>query len=297
MRTLSGNTKVFGATKTLVSIVMVVFNGRDFVEESIKSVLNQSYQNIELVIIDGGSTDGTVDIIRSYEQKLHYWISEKDKGQSDAFIKGFKQCRGEWLTWLNADDLLLPNAIEELVHNSQKYPKVECFTGNIIWVDKQGKIIKCRKGEKWFNFLPRNGYLNVYGPTTFFKATLYESVKGFNKILHYQMDTDLWWQFFNKSASFKRLKSYTWVLRVHENAKTTAQYFSTAEQSSPSHKSRVDMKLEKLYIHRTQFVKKTFLGKFLLYLLRAFSLRYISSHLDEIIYKNKNYQILIKELE
>ena len=88
----------------LISIVTVVYNGEKYLEDSIKSVLNQSYKNIEYIIIDGGSTDGTLGIIRKYEKYISYWVSEPDKGQSDALNKGFKKSTGSILAWLNADD-------------------------------------------------------------------------------------------------------------------------------------------------------------------------------------------------
>lgn len=278
----------------LISIVMVVFNGEKFIKESIESVLNQTYKKIEFIIIDGGSKDNTVNIIKQYSNKINYWISEKDNGQSDAFIKGFERCSGEWLTWLNADDLLLPNAIQELVNFSQKFPNVDCFTGNIIWSDADGKVIKCRKGERWCNYLPNNGVLNVYGPTTFFKHSLYKSVIGLNRDLHYQMDTDLWWQFHQVGAMFMRLNEYIWVLRVHENAKTTAQYFDSSDSSDPNHISRINMRKEKEYIHTLYNINISKKGKLILCLLRLSSIKYVYSIIQSYLYKGRMYKKLFK---
>ena len=291
---LTSCAKSIDPSKPLISIVTVVFNGEEFLKDAIESVLNQSYQGIELIIIDGGSSDSSVDIIKGYGNKIDYWVSEKDEGQSDAFIKGFNKCRGEWLTWLNADDLLLPNAIQNLVENARKFPDVGCFTGNIIWTDAHDRILQCRKGERWSNLLPENGILNVYGPTTFFKSSLYKSVKGLNRDLHYQMDTDLWWQFYKSGASFKRMDQYIWVLRVHENAKTTAQYFDSSESSDPNHISRLNMNKEKMYIHSSYDIQISEYGKFLLATFRAFSFKYISSMINSYLYKGKDFNKLLK---
>ena len=98
-----------------ISIVMPSYNQVQFIERSILSILNQDYSNTELIIIDGGSEDGTIEIIKKYEDKITLWISEKDQGQSDALNKGFKHCTGEIYGWLNSDDIYLPNAFKNAV--------------------------------------------------------------------------------------------------------------------------------------------------------------------------------------
>ena len=104
-----------------ISIVMPSYNQVQFIERSILSVLNQDYPNIELIIIDGGSNDGTVEVIKKYEKHITFWVSEKDKGQSDALNKGFKHCTGEIYGWLNSDDLYLPNAFKHAATALEKY--------------------------------------------------------------------------------------------------------------------------------------------------------------------------------
>ena len=98
-----------------ISIVMPSYNQAEFIEKSILSVLNQDYKNIELIIIDGGSNDGTIEIIKKYQDYIFFWVSEKDKGQSDALNKGFKLASGEIYGWLNSDDIYLPNAFHNLM--------------------------------------------------------------------------------------------------------------------------------------------------------------------------------------
>jgi glycosyltransferase involved in cell wall biosynthesis len=278
--------KVLYKNEPLISIVTVVYNGERFLKDSIESVINQNYQNIEYIVIDGGSSDNTVNIIKQYEDKIDYWISEKDSGQSDAFSKAFAKCRGEWITWLNADDLLLPNTISVLIQSVKSYPDVDCFMGNIIWADANGFVIKCRQGERWANSLPQNGFLNVYGPTTFFKNKLYKSVMGIDHSLHYRMDTDLWWQFFNAGAKFMRLKNYSWMLRVHEDAKTTANYFLNNKKQE---------KVLEIMNHETEVIRtkynlqQTFKGRLLLFFHRVTSLCYLRSLFDSFRYKSRHY--------
>ena len=97
--------------KPLLSIVIANYNYGRFLEEAIQSVLSQSCNDYELIIVDGGSTDNSVEIIKKYEDKIAWWVSEKDKGQSDAFNKGFAHAKGKYLTWLNADDILFQSII------------------------------------------------------------------------------------------------------------------------------------------------------------------------------------------
>ncbi len=104
-----------------ISIVMPSYNQVRFIERSILSVLNQDYLNIELIIIDGGSSDGTVDIITKYQKHIAYWVSEPDDGQSHALNKGFARASGQIYGWLNSDDLYLPGAFRMAVHLLQEY--------------------------------------------------------------------------------------------------------------------------------------------------------------------------------
>jgi cellulose synthase/poly-beta-1,6-N-acetylglucosamine synthase-like glycosyltransferase len=103
--------------KPLISIITVVYNGEKFLEETIKSVINQTYDNVEYIIIDGGSSDGTIDIIKKYEDYIDYWVSEKDNGIYDAMNKGIDLATGIWINFMNAGDLFFDNTIEHLKTN------------------------------------------------------------------------------------------------------------------------------------------------------------------------------------
>tara|TARA_B110000908_G_C10253247_1_gene453558 strand:- start:1478 stop:2374 length:897 start_codon:yes stop_codon:yes gene_type:complete len=286
MRELRDKNKIIDPNRPLISIVTVVYNGEKFLKDAIKSVINQCYENIEYIIIDGGSDDTTVDIIKQYESHVDYWVSEQDEGQSDAFTKGFARCSGEWVTWLNADDVLLPDSISLLIRSVRANPEVDCFMGNIIWADADGLVLLCRKGERWTPSLAHNGYLNTYGPTTFFKNELYKSVVGIDRSLHYCMDTDLWWQFFRAGARFMRLPNYTWMLRVHEDAKTTAQYFS---DSGDQEKVIAQKNNESALICNRHHVFRTVKGRVLLFCHRVTSVRYLVSLIDSLRYKGVQY--------
>ena len=123
-------------SKPLITVVTVVCNGEQFLEETIHSVINQTYDNVEYIIIDGGSTDGTLNIIKNYEHTIDYWISEKDKGVYDAMNKGFDCATGRWVIFLNAGDFLVNNDVIKNVVNIVSYERSE---PDLIYGDKHSK--------------------------------------------------------------------------------------------------------------------------------------------------------------
>lgn len=118
-----------------ISIVIAVFNGVRFLEEAIVSIISQNYENTEIIIIDGGSNDGTVDVIKKYTKHIAYWESKPDKGQSYALNNGFKKATGEVLCWLNCDERYLPGALEKVANAFRNTPELDLFWGNKIRVD------------------------------------------------------------------------------------------------------------------------------------------------------------------
>jgi len=125
----------------LVSIVTPSFNQVKYLEETIRSVLEQDYPKIEYIVIDGGSTDGSVEVIRKYADRLAYWVSEADRGQTDAINKGFATAHGSILAWLNSDDTYKPGAVSEAVAYLQNHPNIGMVYGDLDFIDEQSKII------------------------------------------------------------------------------------------------------------------------------------------------------------
>ena len=123
-----------------LSVIIAVFNAADFFEESLRSALLQGYPNLEVVVIDGGSTDGTVDIIRRYEPWIAYWVSEPDRGQSHATNKGFEAATGLWLGWLNADDTYVPGILTRLGPYLAHPETVDLLYGDVMYTDKAGTM-------------------------------------------------------------------------------------------------------------------------------------------------------------
>lgn len=133
--------------RPLVSVITPSYNQADYIEETILSVLNQSYTNIEYIIIDGASSDTTIDIIRKYSDRISYWCSEPDKGQADAINKGLRRATGDYVCWINSDDVLYPNFVETFVNCFEQNPNVDFIYGNV----EQGPDIQhkfLRKGKQ-----------------------------------------------------------------------------------------------------------------------------------------------------
>ena len=206
-------------TLPLVTIVTPSFNQASFLEETIKSVLNQTYPNIEYIIMDGGSTDGSLEIIKKYVSQLAHWVSEKDRGQTDAINKGFALANGEVLAWLNSDDTLLPNAVEEAVAYLSVHPDVGMVYGDANYIDDKSKVIgKFPAAETDLPRL-RKGYVHIPQQASFFRKSLWNQVGPLDPEFFFAMDYDLWVRLAERSG-LKYLPG-TWAnFRLHADAKT-----------------------------------------------------------------------------
>ncbi len=170
------------STLPLVTIVTVVFNGEKYLEQTIQSVINQTYDNIEYIIIDGGSTDGTLDIIRKYEKVIDYWVSEPDAGIYDAMNKGIILSRGKLIGLINSDDWYLENAVETVVETYLNNSKSNVIiTGAIYRTDSQGNILF--KLNKPASFLHQkiNRIMPVNHPATFVAREVYAEIGLFDE--------------------------------------------------------------------------------------------------------------------
>jgi glycosyltransferase involved in cell wall biosynthesis len=180
------------AVKPLVTIVTPSFNQGAFLEETILSVLAQDYPNIEYIVMDGGSTDNSVEIIQKYADRISLWVSEPDQGQTDAINKGFAKAHGNILAWLNSDDLLTPRAVSEVVEYLTGNPGVGMVYSGLDFINAQGKVIGKFPARQTDLRKLRHGYVHVPQPATFFKADLWKKVGPLDPTFFFAMDYDLW---------------------------------------------------------------------------------------------------------
>lgn len=182
--------------KPKISVITIAFNSASSIEETIKSVIGQKYENLEYIIIDGGSTDGTVDIIKKYEQYVAYWISEPDKGISDAFNKGINAATGDVIGIVNSDDQYLEGALAAVADSYDGVADV--YRGSILINDKEKYTYA---PSMKFGVLPIK--VNVCHLPTFITKAAYEKYGGYDTSYKIAMDLDLLRRFYRKGAKFK----------------------------------------------------------------------------------------------
>jgi glycosyltransferase involved in cell wall biosynthesis len=182
-----------GASRTpLVTIVTPSFNQGEFIADAIESILGQDYPAVEYIVMDGGSTDGTIDVLRQYGDRIR-WTSGPDGGQTDAIHSGFLAGSGEYLAWLNADDRYVPGAISAAIESLQAKPSAALLYGLGEFVDREGGGAEpCAQVGPW-SFERLIGTLNlVFQPATVFRRDAYLAIGGLDRSLNYVMDYDLW---------------------------------------------------------------------------------------------------------
>ena len=208
------------------SIVTPSFNQARFLEQTIRSVLDQGYPDLEYIVMDGGSTDGSVEIIRRYAQRLTYWQSEKDEGQAAAVLQGFKRASGDILGWVNSDDVLLPGCVQAVARHFESEPDEECVAGGAAFIDDAGVPLRRALGMAYsrIGLSATSRMLLIAGcpfcqPATFWRRDAFVAVAGFDTRLVFSFDYDLYLRF----ARRRRIGHIPRILagvRLHETTKT-----------------------------------------------------------------------------
>lgn len=197
-----------------ITIVTPSFNQRQFIGATIDSVLAQDYANLQYIVMDGGSTDGTVDLLREYGDRLR-WISQPDKGQTDAIAQGFELGDGQILTWLNSDDTLEPGAVSRAMQFLAEHPEVDLVYGDAAFIDQQGRFIaECANVEPFDRHRLLHYSDFIVQPAAFFRRSALERAGGLDISLHWAMDYDLWLKLTrDRKAVYLpgRLANYRWL--------------------------------------------------------------------------------------
>ena len=195
---------------------MPSLNQGAFIEEAIRSVLLQNYPNLQLIVADGGSTDGSVDTITTYRQQLDHWICEGDTGPANALNKGFKLATGDILGFLNADDLLLPGSLAKVVREFRKQPSADVVSGHGYLANASGKVGAPFVSDRWN--LTRFAYdaCVLVQAATFFRRTKFQQVGGFNEGNQTAWDMELWADLALAGATFHSFDEFLAVYRLHD---------------------------------------------------------------------------------
>jgi glycosyltransferase involved in cell wall biosynthesis len=212
-----------------ITIITPTLNQGNFIEQTISSVINQNYPNLEYIIIDGGSTDNTFEIIKKYEKNISYWISEPDKGQSDAINKGLKIATGEIINWLNSDDFYEPNALFKIADAflANKNAKVVCARSRIF--KNENETVSYTNGtDIYFENLAKTiGWARMDQPETFFHRSAIEKMGPLDVNLAFLMDRDWWIKYLFEFGLTDIIKIPDVIanFRLHESSKTVSHKF------------------------------------------------------------------------
>ena len=219
------------------SIVTPSLNQAQFIRETIESVLGQDYPKLEYIVIDGGSADGTVDILRSYGDRLT-WVSEPDHGQSDAINKGFRMASGDVFAWLNSDDTYLPGALKAVAGFFEENPSVALVYGDVLYINKDSQLLKRKLAPEFDNrkllqwcFIPQ--------PAAFFRRAVWHEVGGLEDSLQHAFDWDLWLRM-TSVCEVRKLPITVATFRWHGQSKTFA--------------SAYDQNYEAIYVVRRRYI-------------------------------------------
>ena len=199
-----------------VTIVTPSFNQAVYLDRTLSSVIAQREQVHEYFVLDGGSTDGSRQLIEKRGSQIDYWVSEKDAGQSDAIAKGFARATGDILFWLNSDDLLLPGAIARVREAFAANPTWDVLTGWSVFIDAKDVVTRVNTVPGESRAWARHGILHVCQQTCYFRKDLYERVGGIDEELHCSMDVDLWLKFLEAGATWGHVPHLLGAFRLHD---------------------------------------------------------------------------------
>ena len=206
---------------TRVSIITPSYNQAAFLENTIQSVLSQGISDLEYIVVDGGSTDGSIDIIRKYADQLAWWVAEPDAGQADAINKGFRRATGEVVAWLNSDDLYAPGAIAQAVAVLDKNPDTGMIYGNAVSFDQDGFPLNDLIFDNW-GLAGLLEFKIICQPAVFMRRTVLQDAGYLNTSYHFLLDHELWLRM-ARIADIRHVPEVWAFARHHADAKNVAQ--------------------------------------------------------------------------
>ena len=237
-----------------VSIVTISYNQAAFLEQTIRSVIEQDYPEIEYIIVDPGSTDESRNIIEKYRSKFTHIIYEPDDGPADGLNKGFRIAKGEIYGFLNSDDYLLPGAIRKVVDHFYKKPSIDVVSGNAFIIDDKGCIIRKAYSDHYSLFGAAFGASNLLQQATFFRATAFKKTRGFNIDNRTSWDGELFVDLKLNGANFDRCDEYLGAFRIHPDS------ISGSARLKDTYHQDCEKQFQKI-LHR----KKTWYDPFIIY--------------------------------
>lgn len=205
-----------------ITVVTPSYNQAAYLERTILSVLDQNYPNLEYIIVDGGSTDGSVDIIRKYSDKLAWWVSEPDRGQTDAINKGLRRTTGEWVAWQNSDDIFYPGAFHDMATTAARRPEVGLIIGDMMLVDEHDRPLRdIRYVTPSYNAMRAEGML-IANQAAFWRRGLQEKIGLLDDTFHCSFDYE-WFLRLTRHTASVHVPRIWGALRLHSETKTSTK--------------------------------------------------------------------------
>ncbi|MBO0934787.1 glycosyltransferase family 2 protein [Fibrella aquatilis] len=216
------NSPVGGTDWPKLTVVTPSYNQAAFLERTILSVLNQHYPNLEYIIIDGGSTDGSLDIIKQYEAYLSYWVSEPDRGQTDAINKGFRRATGDYVAYQNSDDVFAPNALHTVAQAWRSNPRADVFFGNMYIINEQDQVLEEMRVPSFSAGCQVYEGMQVFNQALFIRRTLLAETGWLDESLRFVMDYEVVTRLgILPNVRFERIANFWGGFRVQPDAKSS----------------------------------------------------------------------------
>lgn len=244
-----------------ISVITASYNQGKFLERTILSVLNQQYPNLEFIIVDGGSTDESLSIIKKYEKHLAYWVSEKDSGQANAINKGFNKATGDLLCFQNSDDLFCDNSFNLVAEAFKNNPKMDVFYGDMLMIDAEDNVLEILKTNDFDIKAQVLEGMQIFNQSMYFKKSLGEKYGFIEEKLKFVIDYENTLRYAINGAKFKKVDKLLGAFRKHEDAKTSnlevirateheeirSKYFNLIfSENQPSKLTALKLRLNKL---------------------------------------------------
>lgn len=250
-----------------VSIVTCSFNQRAFLEATIQSVINQDNVDLEYIIIDGDSTDDSQSVIRQYQDKLSYWVSEPDSGQSEAINKGLKRARGDIVGWLCSDDLLAPGALAQVLSFFEKNPNVDAIYGDAVLINASGAFLRKKREIGFHPWILANDHNYIPQPAMFWRRNVHSKIGYLREDLHLAMDLEFWLRMSKFDLKVIHINQCFAAMRCHDAQKVFTQRLALLAENTnirneyfSSSKNKVQNFVTQRLARASRIVKKLFHG-------------------------------------
>jgi len=207
--------------KPLLSVITPSYNHAQFLEANLCSVMSQQYPNIEHIVVDGNSTDGTIDILKQYKDRYNLkWVSEPDRGQCHAVNKGIKMANGEWVIWLNSDDYFLPSAFEVFAETLADTPTADVIYANFLQLESENRRLTRKFSTPPSKHLHKHLYSFTGNHSMFLRRDFLSDIGGIDEEYEYVMDAELLWRVLTSDGTIVHTPSFIAVRRLHDDAKS-----------------------------------------------------------------------------